>query len=268
MTLHLKDKAVPKFCKARAVPFALKPKIEAELARLVKNNVLIPTEFSEWATPIVPVLKQNGNIRICGDFKITLNPQLLKQHFPLPRLEYLFSQLRGGEKFSKLDLSDAYQQIVLSEDSQKLVTISTHKGLFSYTRLPYGITSAPAIFQNIMEQLFVDIPGVACFLDDILVTGKNDQEHLLNLGKVFKKLKDCNLKVKKEKCFLFQNSVQYLGHKIDKEGLHTSDERVLAIRNVPKPTTVTALKSFLGMINFYCKFMPNISTILKPLYSL
>lgn len=145
------------------VPFALKPKIESELERLVKSGVLVKTEFSDWATPIVPVVKPNGNIRICGNFKITLNPHLKIIHFPLPRIEYLFTQLQGGQKFSKIDLSEAYQQIVLSEQSRKLVTISTHKGLFSYTRLPYGITTAPAIFQNIMEQMFT-MPGVVCFL--------------------------------------------------------------------------------------------------------
>lgn len=267
VSLKLKEGAIPKFFKPRPVPFALKPKIERELERLVNNKVLIPTEFSDWATPIVPVLKPNGSVRICGDFKITLNPQLQSQYFPLPRIEYLFSQLQGGSKFSKIDLSDAYQQLILTEESRKLVTITTHKGLFSYTRLPYGITCAGALFQNIMEQMFL-MPGVVCFLDDILVTGKTDQEHLERLEHVFKKLKECGLKVKKEKCCLFQNSVKYLGHVIDKEGLHTSDERVFAIKRVPVPGTVTELKSFLGMINFYCKFIPNASAILKPLYSL
>nr|CAI5855831.1 unnamed protein product [Callosobruchus analis] len=261
LSLRLKKNAVPKFCKPRLVPFALREKIEKEIQRLEKNQVLVPTEFSDWSSPIVPVLKPNGDIRICGDFKVTLNPYLEIPQFPLPRIEYLFSQLRGGEKFSKIDLSDAYQQVELSEESRKLVTISTHKGLYSYTRLPYGISCAPAVFQNIMEQMLVNIPGVVCFLDDILVTGRNDCEHLERLELVFQKLQECGLKVKKEKCKFFENSVNYLGHTIDKLGLHTSEERVLAIKKAKVPENVTELKSFLGMINFYCKFVPNISKL-------
>lgn len=266
--LRLKDGAVPKFFKARPVPFALKPKIEDEVERLVKNGVLVPVEFSDWATPIVPIIKPNGNVRICGDFKVTINQYLVVQQYPIPRIEYLFSQLHGGDKFSKIDLSEAYQQVLLTEESRKFVTISTHKGLFSYTRLPYGITSAPSIFQKIMEQMFVNLPGVVCCMDDILVTGRNDQEHLSNLRKVLLRLEESGLKVKKEKCAFFQSCVKYLGHIIDKNGLRATDERVEAIKNAPIPTTVTQLKSFLGMVNFYCKFIPNASNVLQPLYNL
>ncbi|KAK9722645.1 Reverse transcriptase (RNA-dependent DNA polymerase) [Popillia japonica] len=124
------------------------------------------------------------------------------------------------------NLSNAYQQVCLTEESQKLVTISTHKGLFSYTRLPYGITSAPAIFQNLIEQIFVDIPGVQCFLDDLLVTGRNDAEHVKHLEEVFKRLKDCGLKVQKSKCSFFKDSVEYLGHVISKDGLHTCEDKI------------------------------------------
>ncbi|XP_050305606.1 uncharacterized protein LOC126742843 [Anthonomus grandis grandis] len=164
VTLKLKENAIPRFFKPRPVPIALKPKIDEELDRLIKNKVLILTEFSKWATPIVPILKKNGGLRICGDFKVTLNPQLEFQQFPLPRIEYLFSRLEGGLKFSKIDLSEAYQQILLYENSTELVTISTHRGLFSYQRLPFGIHCAPSIFQVIMEQLFNGIPGVIAFL--------------------------------------------------------------------------------------------------------
>lgn len=268
VSLKLKEMAQPRFIKARPIPIALKPKIENEIDRLVKNNVLIPVEFSHWATPIVPILKKNGGLRICGDFKITLNPQLEVQQYPLPRVEYLFSQLEGGQKFSKIDLSEAYQQVLLDKDSTELVTISTHKGLFSYQRLPFGIHCAPSIFQNIIEQLFSNIPGVVAFLDDILVTGRNAQEHLDRLERVFEKLKGCGLKVRQEKCTFFQNSVTYMGHRIDQCGLHKTDERIEAINKVKEPTNVSELKSFLGMVNYYCKFIPNASTVLHPLYNL
>lgn len=119
-----------------------------------------------------------------------------------------------------------------------------------------------------MEQLFSDMDGVVCLLDDILITGKDDREHFSRLKVVLERLSNCGLKVKKEKCAFFQDSVQYLGHVIDKFGLHTSQDRIKAIKKIPTPTNVTELKSFLGMVNFYGKFIPNASMIMQPLYRL
>jgi hypothetical protein len=112
---------------------------------------LRPVQFSDWATPIVPVRKSDGGVQICGDYKITFNRAAKLERYPIPRIEELFASLSGGKTFSKLDLSHAYLQVPLDEQSQKYVTINTHKGLFKYTRLPFGIASAPSIFQRVME---------------------------------------------------------------------------------------------------------------------
>ena len=111
------------------------------------------------------------HVRICGDFKQTLNPVSKLDRYPIPKVEDLFAKLAGGQKFTKLDLSQAYQQLPLDEESKQYVVINTHKGLYRYTRLPYGISSAPGIFQRVMENLLRGIPGVIVYLDDILVTG-------------------------------------------------------------------------------------------------
>lgn len=132
--LQLKDNSVPKFFKPRTVPFALKDKVEKELNRLVSSGILIPINFSHYATPIVPVLKANGQVKIAGDFSITLNRDLLIEKYPLPRIEEVFAKLGGGERYSKIDLKNAYNQFVLDDSSQELTTINTHKGLFKYTR--------------------------------------------------------------------------------------------------------------------------------------
>ena len=146
------DKTVtPRCFKPRSVPFALRSKVEAELERLVAEGVLRPVEFSEWAAPIVPVLKPNGDVRICGDYKLTINAAAKLDDYPIPRIEDLYAELTGGVLYSKLDLSNAYQQVCLHEDSQKFTTITTSRGLFMYTRLCYGLASAPGIFQRIME---------------------------------------------------------------------------------------------------------------------
>ena len=116
-----------------------------------------PVRFSDWAAPIVPVMKGDGRVRICGDYKVTINRAAKLEKYPIPQIEELFASLAGGKAFSKLDLSHAYLRIPLDEVSRCYVTISTHKGLFEYLRLPFGVASAPLIFQRVMENLLQGI---------------------------------------------------------------------------------------------------------------
>jgi len=127
-------------------PYALRAKVDQELERLEKAGVIEPVQFAEWAAPIVPVLKRDGSVRVCGDYKVTVNQAVKPDTYSLPRIDDLFTALSGGKIFSKLDLAHAYQQIALDEESKKLVVINTQKGLFQYNRLPFGISAAPAIF--------------------------------------------------------------------------------------------------------------------------
>ena len=117
-----------------------------------------------------------------------MNPVLQIDKYPIPKPEDLLTVLAGGQKFSELDLSQAYHQMLLHPDDRKYTTINTHLGLFQYTRLPFGIASAPAIFQHQMEKILQGIPNIACYLDDVLITGKNDSEHVATLEKVFERL--------------------------------------------------------------------------------
>ncbi len=133
-----------------------------------------PVEVSDWAAPIVAVLKSDKtSIRICGDFRMTINPVSRLDAYPIPKIEDLFAMLTKGKWFTKIDLSNAYQQLLLDEESRKYVVINTSKGLFRYTRLPFGISSAPGIFQRVIESVLRGIPGVAVYLDDILITGNS-----------------------------------------------------------------------------------------------
>ena len=141
----------PRFFKARPVPYALRSQIESELDRLVEKGITTPISFSEWAAPIVPVMKNDKTIRICGDFRVTINQASKLDQYPIPKVEDLFSQLSGGKTFTKLDMSQAYQQLLLDEDSQNFVVVNTHKGLFKYKHLPFGVSSAPGIFQRVMD---------------------------------------------------------------------------------------------------------------------
>ena len=158
------------------MPFGLRGRVEQELDRLERMGVIEAVTFSEWAAPIVPIVKQDGSIRICGDYKLTVNRVADLESYPLPRIDDLLASLGKGQLFSKLDLANAYLQLALDEDSKKFVSISTQKGLYRYNRLPFGVASAPAIFQRTMEGLLGDIPNVHVYLDDILVSGSARRE--------------------------------------------------------------------------------------------
>ena len=149
--LHLRSAATPKFCKARSIPFAINDIIGAELDSLEAAGILEKVSHSDWATPIATVPKKDGSYQICGDYKVTVNPVLDVDQYPLPNPTDLFASLSGGQKFTKLDLSKAYQQLLLEEESKDFTTITTHQGLYRYTRLPFGIASAPAVFQRTMD---------------------------------------------------------------------------------------------------------------------
>ncbi len=260
--------AVPKYHRPRAVPFARRPVVEAELDRLENMGVLEKVDHSDWAAPIVVVPKKDGQVRICGDYKVTVNPELNVDQYPLPRPEDLFAVLAGGKHFTTLDLSQAYNQLKLEESSKPYLTINTHRGLYRYNRLPFGVASAPAIFQKTMDSILRGLPGVLCYIDDILITGSSEAEHLDTLAKVLVRLQKQGIKVKREKCRFMKPSVQYLGHRIDADGIHATDSKLDAITKAPAPRNITELRSFLGLINYYGRFIPNLSTLLHPLNNL
>ena len=197
--LHVDPDVQPRFLTAHPVPYALWVNVEKELDKLEEEGVIVPVQHSEWVAPIVPLLKGKGTVKICGDFKQTANKATKTEVYPLPRIEDLFASLAGGTVFSKLYLLHAYLQQPLAKESQPFVTVNTHKGLCQYQRLPpFGVASAPAIFQRTMESILQGLPHVCVYLDDIRIFGKSPQEHLRSLEEGLSRLEEAGLRLKKE----------------------------------------------------------------------
>ncbi len=268
-TFNLDPEAKPKFHKARPVPYSIHPLVEVELNRLTKEGILEPVAFADWAAPIVPVLKPDKqSVRICGDLKTTINQSLKTDKYPIPRVEDLLASLAGGKQFTKLDLSEAYLQVQLNEDDRKYVVVNTQQGLFQYTHLPYGVASAPGIFQRVMENVLQGLKHTVVYIDDILITGESEKEHMSNVKNVLKRLMEAGLKLRKSKCEFMLPSVSYLGYQVDATGVHPLPEKVKAIEEAPEPKNLQELRAYLGLLNYYSKFLPNLSQKLHPLYQL
>ncbi|XP_036338618.1 uncharacterized protein K02A2.6-like [Rhagoletis pomonella] len=199
-SIKLKENAVPKFSKSRPIPFAQLPKFKEEAQRLSQAGIWQQITFSDWASPIVLATKPDGSVRICGDFKRGVNQQIDVDQYPLPTRECLLHTVRHGKYFSKIDLRDAYLQMELDEESKKVLVVNTPLGLFQYQRLPYGVASAPAMFQKHLEQLLCGVEGCANYIDDIIVAGADEKEHIERLAKVLNILQAAGIKCKREKC--------------------------------------------------------------------
>jgi transposase InsO family protein len=264
--------AEPKFVKARPVPYAYGVSVDTDLDKLEAQGVWTKENYSKWAAPIVPVLKDakdpSSPVRICGDYKVTVNQAAPLDTYPIPNVTDQLAALCGGKKFTKLDLSQAYQQLELDDQSKELLTISTHRGLYQPSRLQFGVHSATGIFQRIMDSKFQGIPFVQVRVDDILISGKNDADHLRSLEAVLRALSDAGLTLKPAKCSFMQPQVVYCGHIISEQGLLPMKSNVEAVQKAPVPTNMTELKSFLGMTTYYGSFLPNLSTVSEPLHQL
>ncbi|KAK6764772.1 hypothetical protein RB195_024918 [Necator americanus] len=250
------------------VPYASVPDLDAEIDRLVAEHVIFPVEHSEWATPIVVVKKKNGQIRLCGDFSTGLNDALQLHQHPLPTAENVFTKLNGGQLFTQIDFAEAYLQVEVEEESKEMLTINTHRGLYRYNRLPFGVKSAPGIFQQIMDSMICGLEGVAAYLDDVIVTDRTQQEHRHNLEALFGRIHEYGFRVRLEKCSFLMPQIRYLGCIIDKDGRHSDPEKIEVIRQMPVPKNVAEVRSFLGMINYYGSFVAEMRQLRAPLDAL
>ncbi|CAK9296000.1 unnamed protein product [Gordionus sp. m RMFG-2023] len=266
--VKLKEGVTPIFLGCRRVPFEWGKEVEIELDRWLKDGIIVPIDYSEWATPLVPIRKSNGKLRLCADFRVTLNPWVVEVKYPLPRIEEILANLKGSKYFSKIDFSTAYLQLPLREDIRKLFTITTSKGLFAFCRLPFGLSVSAPIFQRTMASVFQGLEGVFYYMDDVLITGVTSEQHNQRLEEVFKRIFEKGLKASREKSVLGVKEVVYLGHTIKGLEVRPLDKNLKNIANLQQPKNKSEVQSFLGMVNYYHRFIGEFASIAAPLYYL
>ncbi|XP_058120128.1 uncharacterized protein K02A2.6-like [Anopheles ziemanni] len=266
--LKLKDGATPVFRPKRPVAYAMFQAVDNELERLEKDGIISKVDYSEWAAPIVVVRKANGTMRICGDYSTGLNNMLQPHQYPLPLPQDIFASLATCTVFSQIDLSDAFLQVEVEESCRTLLSVNTHRGLYVYNRLPPGVKTAPGAFQQLMEVMLAGLDGVAVYLDDIVVGGPNEEAHMRNLRSVLRRIKEYGFTIRLDKCSFQKKQIKYLGHLLDSKGLRPDPARIDAIMKLQVPTDVTGVRSFLGAVNYYGKFVRNISMLRHPLDNL
>lgn len=269
-TYHIKidPNVTPVVQPPKRIPISLKKKVKEELKRMEQIGVITrQIQPTEWVNSIVSVTKSSGNVRVCIDPR-PLNDAILREHYPMKTIEEVVAEMPNAKVFSKLDATSGFWQLKLDEESSKLTTFLTPFGRYRFLRAPFGIKSIPEIYQRVMTEMIEDIEGAEVIVDDILVWGATVEEHDERLKRVLEKVKQYNLKLGQEKCQFRQESVDYVGHTITKEGLKTSPEKSRAVREMKKPEDKKELMTFLGFITYLQKFLPHMSEVSAPLRKL
>jgi len=267
--IKLREGAVPySVTTARRVPIPLHEKVKKELQRMKDCGVIEEiTEPTDWVSPMVPVLKPNGEVRICVDLK-KLNQAVQRERYVIPTIDDIIHELRGSSVFSKLDAQAGFWQLPLDPETSKLTTFITPFGRFYMKRLPFGISSAPEIFQRTMTEILDGISGVICYFDDILLHTKTESEHDTLLQTVKERLREVHLVLNEEKCEYKKEEITFLGHIINSRGVKPDPSKVEAIVNLREPENVAELRRYLGMVQYLSRYLPHLSTTLRPLNDL
>ena len=265
--IHLKDERPINQPHRRIAPYLVK-EVRNQIQSLLDKGI-IRRSGSSYASPIVPVRKKDGRLRLCVDYRL-LNDRTIRDLFPLPRIEESLQALGGASLFSSLDLAHGYFQVVLHPQAIPLTAFRVPWGLYEFLRLPQGLVNSPSTFQRVMEYVLGDmnLQQLLLYLDDILVFSSSFEEHLVRLDEVFRRLIEAGLKLKGNKCQLFRNNVAYLGHIVSSKGIACDPGKVDRIRNWPTPRSREELASFLGLASYYRAFIPEFSKLASPLYSL
>ncbi|GBN77551.1 Retrovirus-related Pol polyprotein from transposon opus [Araneus ventricosus] len=263
--IEIKSEIKPVINAPRRVPQSLHKELEKTLNELVQLGIVSPVNKpTEWVNSLVIVEKPNGKLRICLDPR-NLNKAIKREHYVIPSVDEIMSRLEGKQCFSVLDLKEGFWQVPLDKDSAELCTFNSPFGRYKFNRLPFGICSAPEVFQKKNQKLFGYIKGVEICFDDLFIAGKNKEEHDKILVEVLERAKENNIKSNSNKFQFRIEEVKYMGLLVSKDGIKADPSHVRAINEIEKPTSKNDIKRLLGMVNFLSKFIPNVSAVTSPL---
>ena len=252
----------------RRIPIPIEKKVEQKIQELLDSDIIEEVHGpSPWISPVVPILKDNDDLRLCIDMR-RANLAIMRENHPLPCMDSLLPKIKKAKYFSKLDIKNAFHQVEIHPNSRYLTTFITSKGLYQYKRLMFGITCAPELFQKILERMLTGLDGVINFIDDILVYGEDEKQHDKRLQNVMKNLKDNNVLLNEAKCVYKVQKINFLGHELTPNGVKPLKKYMTSIKEFRVPKTIEELQSFLGLVNYINKWLPNLATITEPLKKL
>ena len=268
LELHIDPDVRPVAQRARRIPVALQLGVEKKLEELLQQEIIEKVSGpTPWVSPIVCAPKKNGDIRLCVDMR-RANKAVKRERHPMPTIDDVLHEMTGAVFFSKLDLTQSFHQIELDEKSRSLTTFATHKGLYRYRRLMFGISCAPEIHQRIIQQVLADCEGARNIADDIVVFGSTVEEHDRRLDAVLQRLMQAGLTLNRDKCRFRLTELVFMGHHLSKNGVTATNEKVSAVLKAREPRSPAEVRSFLGLVNFLGRFIPNLSTVTAPLREL
>ena len=252
----------------RRHPMAHLDTIDEQVDELIQNDFVEPAA-SPWCSNVVLVRKKDGSHRLCVDYRM-VNEVTYKDTYPLPHIDTCLGSMNGAVFFSTLDLRSGYHTIPIKKQDRDKTAFITRRGCFRYKVLPFGLTTAPSVFQRLMDLVLCGLTYVTClvYLDDIIVYSRDFDTHVQRLQEVFERLRGANLKLHVKKCCLFQQKVAFLGHVISEAGIEVQQDKVSAVRDWPTPRNLTELRSFLGLCSYYRRFIPGFADVAAPLHAL
>ena len=229
---------------------------------------VIKNSDSPWSSPIVPVGKPDGDLRLCVDYR-RLNDVTVDDAYPLPRIDEMLAKLAGSKFFSCLDMVAGYHQIEVAPADRPKTAFIVETGIYEYIRMPFGLKTAPATYQRMMASCLAEFVNRGCllvYLDDIIIHSATESQHLKDLEEVLQTIEREKLKLKPSKCQIFASEVKFLGHRVDRNGVSPLPAKLDSVRNWAPPTNATELQSFLGFCNFYRWFVPGFAEASDLLY--
>lgn len=249
----------------RSIPLSLEDKIKEKILEMENQDIIEKVEgYSEWCSPMVPVFKDNGEVRICIDMRKP-NKAIRRAEYPLPTIEEMLPRFRNAKFFTILDIKQAFFQCELHEDSRYITTFRTPWGMFRFKRLIFGVNCAPEMFQRTLENLLSGIKNVVNFIDDILIWGESEDEHDKALQSVLEALRHYGVLLNSRKCKFKQRQVRFLGYEMSEKGIEPTDEKISAVQRFRVPKTKEEVRSFLGLVTYVGRFIPDLSTLNEPL---